>query len=889
MAAIHKENLAQPQIQERDLIHQEQVYLLYKPSLIAAASSAFATAFLAYMQWNVINHNVICLWLIVMALVISGRVGFFFAFTRRQPTPTQISFWKNAYVGMTAAAGMTWGAAGIVLFSAGDLPHIAALLGVLLGMSAGAVTTLSATRLPALLFISLTMTPLTINLLLDGSTLETSLAIMCLWYTMFLFQASSFTYKTHFQNITLRIRSIERERAIRASEAMLKETSTILEMIAKGELADDLYNAITNLYETQDPELRCCILELRGGSLHPVGTPNLSQTYLSAIDGLKPGLNEGSCGTSTFIGKRVIVEDITTDPKWEKYKKLALTDNLQCCWSEPIKDGSGNVLGSISMYYQHTALPSESQLKDLENAAWLIGIVMERQQRDALLQKLCGAVKYTSDAIMITDLDAKLEYVNHAFETMTGYQEEECIGQTLKLLRSNKHPKSFYEQLSAQDKSGKPWQGELTIKCKDGSFLEVERSAAPVFNNNGDILFLVTIQRDLSEKKQLEAQFQQAQKMNAIGTLVGGIAHDFNNILAGMSGNLYLAKQDTTHLPNVQQKLKSVEALSFRATDLIQQLLTFARKDHVKIIPLPMSSFLKKYIPFIKTILPENITIQVSEPTASITINGNATQLQQVLLNLITNARDAVLGMKHPKIKVELSLFQTDDEFLEKHPSFELRKYAHISVSDNGTGISLANQEQIFDPFFTTKEPGKGTGLGLAMVFGSIKTHKGFVELKSAENEGSTFHIYIPIIEVDSFEATSSTQIPVTQGNGECILVVDDEKDVLQTSVEVLETLGYRVYQASDGIEAVEVFKANQDDIALVLTDVVMPRSGGVEAVRQMRKIKSNIQVIFTTGYDKSTALSSQNINEHETILSKPFMIDKLSELISDKLNFSKN
>jgi len=884
MSAIENQTLAQPLITEKDIIRKEQIYLLYKPSLIAAISSSIATAFLAYMQSKVIDHQVIYIWLSVMAVVIAGRVGFFFAFARKQPDTSQISFWETAYVWVSLAAGATWGASAIVLFPAGDVPHIAALLCVLVGMAAAAVTTLSAIRLPAILFISLTMIPLTIHLFIDGTALETSLAIMCIVYILFLFQASSFTYQTHLQNITLRIRSTEREKVIRASKTMLKETSTILEMIAKGEPADNLYNAITNLYETRNPKLRCCILELRGGSLHPVGTPNLSQNYLTAIDGLKPGLNEGSCGTSTFLGERVLVEDIATDPKWNKYKTLALDNNLHCCWSEPVKGNSGNVLGSMGMYYPHAALPSDAQLKDLENAAWLIGIVMERQQHEALLQKLHGAVEHTPDAIMITDLDAKLEYVNHAFETMTGYQEAECIGQTLKLLRSDKHPESFYEQLSAQDKSGKPWHGELTIRCKDGTFLDVERNVAPVFNNDGNILFLVTIQRDLSEKKQLEAQFQQAQKMNAIGTLVGGIAHDFNNILAGMSGNLYLAQQETTHLPNVQQKLKSVDALSFRAADLIQQLLTFARKDNVQINPMPMASFFKDYLSFIKTILPENISVQFSQPSQPININGNVTQLQQVLLNLITNARDAVADVSHPNIAIALDLYQPEDTFLAQHPYFEARPYAHLSVSDNGAGISQADQEQIFDPFFTTKEAGKGTGLGLSMVFGSIKTHKGFVELESGENKGTTFHIYIPTIEIDAFEPTSSVEIPFTCGSGECILVIDDEADVLRTSAEVLETLGYQVLEASDGIAAIEMFKTHQDKIALVITDVVMPRLGGVEAIVQMRKIKADTKVIFTTGYDRSTALASQDIGEHETILTKPFMIDKLSLLISEKL-----
>jgi len=881
--------LAQPIFQEENIILKEQVYLLFEPLLFATTGSFIVSCLLTYIQWTIIPDYLLIAWLSVMTLLSCARFVSYFAFRQAKPDAAHIKPWEKIHAYLTVLIAIAWGSAGIIHFPSGDFTHIAATTLIITGVAAAATPGYAPLKKPTIIFLFFTLIPLSIQLIFDEDKLSLPFGVVALMY--FFYLKSTVTILSHniHQNIKLRIQSTASEKGMKISQELLRENSDVLEMIAKGLPTNDIYNAITNLYESRDPELKCCILELRGGSLHPVGTPNLSQTYLSAIDGLKPGLNEGSCGTSTFVGERILVENIATDPKWAKYKDLALADHLQCCWSEPVKDGLGHVLGSIGMYYQHQGLPNESQLKDLENAAWLIGIVMERQHREDLLQKLYSAFEYAPNAIMISDVDAKLEYVNNTFVTMTGYKKEEVIGQFFKTLRSDKHSGSFYRQLSDNDKSGKTSQVELTIQCKNGSLLDVQRTVSPVFNDQGEILFLVTIQEDLSEKKELQAQFQQAQKMNAIGTLVGGIAHDFNNILAGMGGNVYLAKQATTHLPDVQQKLNSVEALSFRAADLIQQLLTFARKDHVQIKPLPLSPFFQEYISFVQSVIPENISIQISEPTESITINGNATQLQQVLLNLTTNARDAVAHVNNPCIKVELALFQPDKYFLMKHPKFQPCSYAHFSVSDNGTGILPEQQEHIFEPFFTTKEPGQGTGLGLSMAFGAIKTHNGFMELASAENKGSTFHIYIPTIDAEEVQETLSNGTASTEGHGESILLADDEIDVLNTGVEVLESLGYKVLQASNGEEAVEVFKANQDDVALVITDVVMPKLGGVDAVAQMREIKPHIKVVFTTGYDKSTAISAQHIGKNETVLTKPFMIDKLSALISEKLNPSQN
>ncbi|MDQ6977107.1 MAG: PAS domain S-box protein, partial [Ghiorsea sp.] len=454
---------------------------------------------------------------------------------------------------------------------------------------------------------------------------------------VFLAYAVHRLYQTHLQNITLRLQGLSREKSLQASEKAQQETSKILEMIARGAPASAVYDAIALLYESKHPGMRCSLLELKGNQLLHGGAPSLPKTYCEAVNGLKNGPNIGSCGTSTYTGERVLVEDIATDPKWENLKDVALPHGLRSCWSEPIKNSKGKVLGAFGMYYNYPALPNDQELADLAAGARLAGIVMERQQREDLLQKLYGAFEHTQDAIMICDLEAKLEYVNPAFERMTGYSAPEAIGQYIKILRSDQHPPSFYEKLEAQDHAGQHWQGEIIIKRKDGTLLEVERTVSPIFDQHGTPIFLVAIQRDLTEHKLLEAKFTQAQKMEAIGTLVGGIAHDFNNILAGIMGNVYLLQMHFSQDSNAAQKLNRIDQLSERATGLIQQMLTFARKDTVSMINLELSQLVTEVFGLIRTSIPKNIVLNLDVAQNNISIHGDTTQIHQVLLNLVNN------------------------------------------------------------------------------------------------------------------------------------------------------------------------------------------------------------------------------------------------------------
>ena len=542
-----------------------------------------------------------------------------------------------------------------------------------------------------------------------------------------------------------------------------------------------------------------------------------------------------------------------------------ITKSGETLWEEvngtPFYDSSGNMIG-----LRGTGLN-----------------ITKRMQDESEINTLSQVVEQAGESILITDKSGTIKYVNSAFTKLTGYSADEVLGKNPRVLKSGRQSASFYKRMWETILNGNVWQAKLIDKKKDGSLYPGMMTISPIQNQTGDITHFVCMQQDISETEDLENQFHQAQKMQALGTLVGGIAHDFNNMLAGMTGNLYLAKKHAQGLPDVVARLGDVEELSFRSAEMVKQLLTFARKGEVTMKPLLFTSFIKETIKFTSASIPENIELHQDISGEELSVNADITQLHQVLLNLINNARDSLEGIDSPAITIRLETYLVEDDFFEKHPYFAPRaSYAHLSVEDNGCGIPVHQLKHVFEPFFTTKQEGKGTGLGLAMSFGAIKTHDGHIEVESAEGKGTIFHVYLPLVESVDSASISLNEGPV-QGHGETILVVDDNAFVLKSGREILEDLNYKVLEASDGLEAVDVFSHNQSEVTLIITDLVMPRLGGVEAVKRIRKIRSDVKVIYATGYDKAEALIG-DISDKEEVISKPYNIHELSMSIRKKL-----
>jgi nitrogen-specific signal transduction histidine kinase len=354
------------------------------------------------------------------------------------------------------------------------------------------------------------------------------------------------------------------------------------------------------------------------------------------------------------------------------------------------------------------------------------------------------------------------------------------------------------------------------------------------------------VARDTTEFQKLEQKFYHAQKMESIGQLAGGIAHDFNNILAAIVGNVYLAKMDAVQNPVVLDHLEEISKATQRAADLINQILTFSRQNKQEREPICLNHVVLEALKLLRASMPATIRIQ-TELVKTPTVLANATAIHQVIMNLGANAWHAMRDQAGT-LKVEMSAIGVDADFVATHPELTLGKYVRLSVSDTGCGMDRKTISHIFEPFFTTKDVGEGTGLGLAVVHGIMKSHGGSVSVYSEPNEGTVFHLYFPMHESESVPLEVETA-PIPRGGNEQILFIDDEETLASLGKKILERLGYRVTIQTNAAEALAAFRKLPDEFDLVITDFAMPLMNGAALGRQLLEIRPTLPMLLTSGY----------------------------------------
>jgi len=489
------------------------------------------------------------------------------------------------------------------------------------------------------------------------------------------------------------------------------------------------------------------------------------------------------------------------------------------------------------------------------------------------------------DTYYRTDIEGQLIMVSPSVEGLMGETSDEILGKKLADYYVDPSGREkFITTLREQGGSVRNYEAE--IRREDGNTIWVSTNAQFLRDENDTVIGVEGAIRDISEHKALENQLRQSQKLEALGTLVGGIAHEFNNSLAAIVGNLFIAKQEAASMPRVVRLLDNVEDLAFDSSELIKSLLSFARKDIVKKVPIILNEELKEILKLQRIALPENIELLSDISEETMVCEGDPNLFQQMILNIINNAGDALGNTTHPSISVRLKPFIADRSFFIQFPECKAKMFANITICDNGSGIDAANMPHIFEPFHTTKPVGKGTGLGLSMVFGTIQSHQGALQVDSQPGLGTRVDIYLPISEPKDPHATVDKKDVMLRGKGETILLVDDNESVIETISSILELLNYKVLTANNGQEALETYHDFAEEIDLVLSDVVMPIMGGVEAVIRMRESSPQLKVVFMTGYDRNDI---QKLKEDhiamETIVSKPLKIPDFSLLLRNKLD----
>ena len=515
----------------------------------------------------------------------------------------------------------------------------------------------------------------------------------------------------------------------------------------------------------------------------------------------------------------------------------------------------------------------------------LRGIVIdisERVQSEKALResesKFRSLFDLSPQAIALTELETgKLADVNNMFCDLTQYSQKEIIGKTTTGIGfySDNDRAEFLKELQT---SGEVNGLEMDFKAKDGAILN-GLMFARVIRISGNS-FILTIFLDVTEQKQLQAKLQQAQKMESIGTLAGGIAHDFNNILYSMIGYTELALDDTEKGSQLHNNLKEVLIAGNRASDLVKQILTFSRQADQELKPLKIQLVVKEALKLIRSSLPTTIEIHQDISNTCGFVLADATQIHQVSMNLLTNAYHA-LEDKGGKMDITLNEIELDVDDL-KDPAMIPGPYVCLTVADTGTGIDESIMDRIFEPYYSTKEKGKGTGLGLAMVHGIVKSCGGNISVYSEPGKGTTFHVYLPVIQSQETEEPRVIS-PVERGK-ERILVVDDEEQIVRMTQQMLERLGYYVTARTSSIETLEAFRAAPDKFDLVITDMTMPNMTGIHLTQKLIEIRPDIPVIICSGFsEKISAHKAKAMGIHGYVM-KPVVRSELAKKIREAL-----
>ena len=656
--------------------------------------------------------------------------------------------------------------------------------------------------------------------------------------------------------------------------------------------------------EQRHPGLHCSVLLLDpdGTTLRHGAAPSLPAEYSRLVDGVQIGPCAGSCGTAAYRKQSVVVSDIATDPLWANYRELALPHGLRACWSTPIASQDGKVLGTFAVYYGEPRTPDPEHVQLVAHATHLAGIAIEHDRAKAEVRAAEARYRTLVERLPAITYIAELgaggpwHYVSPQIETMLGFSPEEWLSDPMNWM-NQVYPEDREIVLGAENlfqQTHDLFRAEYRMCARDGRVLWFRDEGVLLKQSEGRGLLMQGVMYEITERKRLEDQLRHSQKLEAVGQLAGGVAHDFNNLLMLIQAhNEHLRDHLAADDPARKDALQIENAVT-RAASLTAQLLTFSRKQVLRPEILDLNTVLADAGKMLHRLIGENIEVNIVPASSPMRVKADPGQIEQVILNLAVNSRDAMPA--GGKLTVTAREVELDENDSRNHEGAPAGKYVMLSVSDTGAGMDIETQAHIFEPFFTTKAPGKGTGLGLATVYGVVKQSDGWIWVDSKPGRGTTFQIYLPCVQEFVARESSMEKIPLDESQSnkkpptptassadaspkgtETVLVVEDQDGIRDIVRESLRRNGYNVLIANDGDEALQMAGAYPDPIHLLITDLVMPNIGGRELAQRLTPQRPTMKVLFMSGYSEQSALEIQTTSQSATVLQKPFSLDALA------------
>jgi PAS domain S-box-containing protein len=557
---------------------------------------------------------------------------------------------------------------------------------------------------------------------------------------------------------------------------------------------------------------------------------------------------------------------------------------LSCQGRIPISAPEEEEARNLKQYSEVLIHKLEDKMEEADRAnRELQRDISERRRIEQSRSQLAAAVQQAAEAIVITDTRGAITYVNPAFEKITGYSRAEAIGQNPRILKSGRHDDAFYRRLWKTITGGNVWSGRIINRKKDGTLYPEEVSISPIRDEAGRIVSFVAVKHDVTPEAALETRLRQAQKMEAVGLLAGGVAHDFNNILTVIHGNASMMLSEKLAPAELADCAEQIINAAARAASLTRQLLVFSSKQIMQPANLDLSAVVGGMVKMLKRLLGEDVTLRSELSPNLPPIFADAGMIEQVLLNLAVNARDAMPG--GGVLTIATGRLTLDEAQARLNPSASPGECVWLRVSDNGCGIPPEVRPRIFEPFFTTKAVGKGTGLGLATVYGIVEQHHGWLDLASEPGKGTTFQIHFPAVQGSRMAPKPQPAEAGLPHGTETVLAVEDDSALRLLVCHVLERCGYTVFRASTGGAAAQLWAQHRDTIDLLVTDLVLPEGmSGFELARKLQADKPDLKVIFTSGY-ASRAGEGPPLIEGVNFLQKPYSPRRLAETVRSRLD----